>query len=112
MDSQARCLNSKKLKKKKKERKFNLFFNFVTACSFVLSVQTRAGKVRIRHALQCLPLEKELQMLKSHENNDPHPIRFPMFPVCRLAQFLSGNTIHVTVISEKSDTEIKPRCTC
>lgn len=57
------------------------FFTFVTACSFVLylSVRTRAGKVRIRHALQRLPLEKELQMLKTHENN-AHPIQFSNVP--------------------------------
>lgn len=53
----------------------------MTACSFVLflSVQTCAGKVRIRHALQCLPLEKELQMLKTHENN-ADPIQLSNIP--------------------------------
>lgn len=90
------------------------FFNFVTACSFVLylSVRTSAGKVRIRHALQCLPLEKELQMLKRHEN-DAHPIQFSnVLSLLAGSNFVRKYCSCLYHLSEKTDTEIKPRYTC
>lgn len=54
MGGQATCSSNNKLSKKN----VMSFFTFVTTCSFApyLSRQRHTGKVRIRYALQCLPL--------------------------------------------------------
>lgn len=95
MDSQAKCLNNKKL--------LNfLSFTFVKEfCALLLCADTDwEDEDQIHFAVQMLKLKTLILILLSSLT----------FPVYRLAWILSGNTVLVSTISEKTDTEIKSRC--
>lgn len=46
-------------------------------------------------------------MLKPHKNNNPHPAQLFNVSSLQAGQTLSRNTVHISIISEKTDTEIK-----